>query len=86
MASDTDKDTLYDRYNKNVASKWSPYYYANRQPLICTVVFGVECTVCIETIDGTAVETPCRHTFHPGCIESWLQVADSCPLCRASLG
>lgn len=44
-----------------------------------------QCAVCLEGWCGgerTAKEMPCKHRFHGGCIERWLNVSGSCPVCR----
>ncbi|MQM23904.1 hypothetical protein Taro_056974 [Colocasia esculenta] len=50
-----------------------------------------ECAVCLDGLwaEGeekealSAVkEMPCRHRFHGGCIERWLGLHGSCPICR----
>ncbi|KAF3976046.1 hypothetical protein CMV_000731 [Castanea mollissima] len=42
------------------------------------------CSICLEEFEvgGEAREMPCKHKFHSGCIEKWLQVKGLCPLCR----
>lgn len=46
-----------------------------------------QCCICNDdyTIGETIKILPCNHhhIFHPTCIDSWLQVNASCPLCRA---
>ncbi|KAH9464342.1 hypothetical protein Pst134EB_003870 [Puccinia striiformis f. sp. tritici] len=57
----------------------------------------IECAVCLEEFDITALEDPklvpdqaplrrlvaCRHTFHQECIDEWLQnPRKTCPHCR----
>lgn len=46
-----------------------------------------QCSICIENFrEGeTATHLPCKHRFHPCCVEPWLLSHDSCPLCRASV-
>ncbi|XP_063002187.1 E3 ubiquitin-protein ligase RNF115 [Elgaria multicarinata webbii] len=48
---------------------------------------GLECPVCKE--DYTAAEQvrqlPCNHYFHSSCIVPWLELHDTCPVCRKSL-
>ncbi|XP_057451870.1 uncharacterized protein LOC130743653 [Lotus japonicus] len=39
------------------------------------------CAICFEDFH-VGVRMPCLHMFHKNCITSWLQVANSCPLCR----
>ncbi|KAL5227992.1 hypothetical protein ABZP36_016257 [Zizania latifolia] len=45
---------------------------------------GRTCAVCLDEIEpGTsALVTPCEHKYHPRCITPWLEVNDTCPLCR----
>ncbi|GAB2280266.1 hypothetical protein Dimus_014908 [Dionaea muscipula] len=42
------------------------------------------CAICLEEWEagGVAKEMPCKHRFHGGCIEKWLQIHGSCPVCR----
>ena len=44
----------------------------------------LQCSVCLDIVAaGSAVKTlPCAHTFHAGCIDTWLMRRASCPCCR----
>ncbi|MEX0672096.1 MAG: RING finger domain-containing protein [Candidatus Babeliales bacterium] len=44
---------------------------------------GNFCSICREygTLDHTL---NCNHSFHAGCINTWLQTNNNCPLCRQS--
>ncbi|KAJ3156428.1 hypothetical protein HDU89_004210 [Geranomyces variabilis] len=46
-----------------------------------------DCSVCQdEYTEGEAVTAlPCKHLFHGACIEHWLKVNGTCPVCRHSL-
>eukprot|EP00884_Botryococcus_braunii_P009551 jgi/Botrbrau1/18598/Bobra.0367s0040.1 len=48
-------------------------------------VQGVDqCVVCLEEYaesDVTVVRLPCSHLYHPECIEQWLKLRKTCPLC-----
>ncbi|KAK9060131.1 hypothetical protein SSX86_020835 [Deinandra increscens subsp. villosa] len=45
---------------------------------------GGECVICLEEwrVGDVAKEMPCKHKFHGGCLDTWLQIHGSCPLCR----
>lgn len=44
----------------------------------------LQCSVCLDAVAaGSTVKTlPCAHTFHAGCIDTWLMRRASCPCCR----
>ncbi len=47
------------------------------------------CPICIEKLEGTECEEnktlKCNHTFHKKCIDSWLFINNTCPVCRAKV-
>ncbi|MBA0745475.1 hypothetical protein Gogos_008050 [Gossypium gossypioides] len=48
----------------------------------------VECVVCLSKIcKGEKLRSLpiCHHSFHLDCIDSWLRVRPTCPLCRISV-
>lgn len=49
---------------------------------------AAECCICLgvfEDGDKVKVLPPCKHCYHPMCVDKWLANHSSCPLCRASL-
>ncbi|TYI27057.1 hypothetical protein ES332_A05G152900v1 [Gossypium tomentosum] len=48
----------------------------------------VECVVCLSKVcKGEKLRSLpiCHHSFHLDCIDSWLRVRPTCPLCRISV-
>ncbi|ORY35545.1 hypothetical protein BCR39DRAFT_555693 [Naematelia encephala] len=46
-----------------------------------------DCPVCKEdfTVGDEVMRVPCAHVFHPDCLQPWLKINGSCPVCRFSL-
>lgn len=50
--------------------------------------FQAMCAICIENINVNEwyKQLPqCEHYFHADCIDGWLRLRDSCPLCRQTV-
>ena len=47
----------------------------------------IECSVCKEKyeIDNSTITMPCTHVFHTDCLMPWLDLHNSCPVCRYEL-
>jgi len=47
----------------------------------------LQCSVCMEDykVDETVHKLPCDHLFHETCIVPWLELHDTCPVCRKGL-
>ncbi|XP_010489106.1 PREDICTED: putative RING-H2 finger protein ATL12 [Camelina sativa] len=46
---------------------------------------GLECSVCLskfEDVEILRLLPKCKHAFHIGCIDEWLEQHATCPLCR----
>ena len=44
----------------------------------------VECSICMnDYVEGEVLsELPCGHLFHQACVNRWLPIKETCPLCR----
>lgn len=43
-----------------------------------------ECSICLEKI-YFPFSIRCSHTFHESCIERWMNINNSCPMCRKEI-
>lgn len=50
------------------------------------VIDGEDCAVCKDEliIGEEVVQLPCKHVYHELCVKKWLEVHDTCPVCRRS--
>uniref|UniRef100_A0A7N0TC27 RING-type E3 ubiquitin transferase n=1 Tax=Kalanchoe fedtschenkoi TaxID=63787 RepID=A0A7N0TC27_KALFE len=48
---------------------------------------NAQCAVCMDRFElgGKAKQMPCKHIYHPDCILPWLELHNSCPVCRYEL-
>lgn len=51
------------------------------------IASNLECTVCTEKyrLQELCHLLPCKHFFHQDCIKPWLQLHNTCPVCRYEL-
>lgn len=44
----------------------------------------MDCSICLESIEGNSHTLSCNHNFHSHCINEWINSFHwKCPLCRA---
>lgn len=50
-------------------------------------IAGKDCPICQEELknEGCTRRMPCGHIYHQDCLARWLQLHNSCPVCRASI-
>ncbi|KAJ2030359.1 hypothetical protein IWW57_001227 [Coemansia sp. S610] len=48
---------------------------------------NLDCGICMEEYkpEEYAVELPCKHVYHKDCIDHWLGMNGTCPICRAAI-
>lgn len=43
------------------------------------------CSICMDNIDSAGLSLNCNHRFHENCLRSWLEVNNTCPICRKEI-
>lgn len=46
-----------------------------------------QCFICLSdyTEEDILINLPCSHYSHSGCMEKWLKLTDTCPICRCTI-
>ncbi|RLN53392.1 hypothetical protein BBJ29_004274 [Phytophthora kernoviae] len=62
----------------------------SKEPVTADIVVrkdARECVICqVEMSIGMKVtRMPCQHMFHTACLHEWLQIGNSCPICRVEI-
>lgn len=60
--------------------KFSDEFFSSNDEAQCTV-----CLIEYQPKDVLRILPYCGHSFHVGCIDTWLQQNSTCPICRISL-
>ncbi len=42
----------------------------------------LECPICLDKNDKEWVTTKCNHRFHRDCLNEWMKISNTCPICR----
>jgi hypothetical protein len=47
----------------------------------------VNCSICLENfkLNDNVIKLPCKHEFHPECLNGWLKNKSTCPMCRCEI-
>lgn len=43
------------------------------------------CSICLSSFESSSsgvTQLECKHSFHSSCLEKWMKVSNTCPLCR----
>ena len=71
-----------------IPARFLPAKYDYRRP-IPSLLRDTDCVICMLRVPGDSegehMITPCNHLFHSSCLESWLEIKQECPTCRARL-
>jgi hypothetical protein len=74
-----------NRLNKLEKVYW-PKLVKKEIPVLDIILpLGEDCGICLNSLNETEVcgNMKCKHYFHCGCIQEWLENKNTCPICRA---
>ena len=44
-----------------------------------------ECIICLDTVETEWRDLECHHRYHKKCIEDWITIRATCPLCLKTI-
>ena len=44
-----------------------------------------ECIICLDTVETEWRDLECHHRYHKKCIEDWIVIRATCPLCLKTI-
>jgi hypothetical protein len=57
----------------------NPYFF------IKTSIYNkIECPICLDKNNKEWITTKCNHNFHKECLNEWIKISNSCPICIVS--
>eukprot|EP00733_Pompholyxophrys_punicea_P000914 Pompholyxophrys_punicea_v1_NODE_364_length_2155_cov_46.962381.p1 type:complete len:414 gc:universal NODE_364_length_2155_cov_46.962381:1830-589(-) len=75
-------DKEYKYFDDTKTIKWNYLVITTSNTMKDTNIFNTsECCICLDYIKNKKT-LDCGHQFDDGCISQWLDVGNSCPLCR----
>lgn len=71
----------------SVISTIKDLFLTKPTPVSSVVYTSSTCGICLNNFTPTDVRhlLPCGHDYHRDCLNTWLSVQQSCPLCRSTL-
>lgn len=89
-------DTMFDNANDNDDNVSEPAGIPENVPidLPVTIYGNIDlenktdiCPICIDDFENesSVILLTCKHIFHKNCINSWLRIKNSCPMCKISV-
>ena len=63
------------------------YSAAVKRPQDHNISYGLGCSICLadyKPMDVIRLLPTCSHLFHVSCVDTWLKVHPTCPVCRKS--
>jgi len=72
----------------SVIKSYHTFPYSKTNSVGTTCEHETTCAICIEDYQESEMlrmMPQCRHYFHRDCVDSWLKVNATCPVCRNSL-
>ena len=72
---------LVKQYLRNKARPYDPSKHAGDKNV-------PSCAICLDNFSSDSkkvAELRCKHIFHVGCLKTWVETNDICPMCRAPI-
>jgi hypothetical protein len=73
---------------RSIINSYQTFTFDKNQIATINNDYDTTCSICISDYNESEIlkmMPQCRHFFHQSCVDTWLKVNASCPICRNSL-
>ncbi|XVF80144.1 hypothetical protein PTKIN_Ptkin15bG0046900 [Pterospermum kingtungense] len=87
VAEDEDNDNVVVGLDQAVINSYPKFQFSKEAAAVGSSDVNTTCSICLceyRDLEMLRMMPECRHYFHVSCIDAWLKLNGSCPICRNS--
>ncbi|XVF33248.1 hypothetical protein REPUB_Repub17cG0152600 [Reevesia pubescens] len=87
VAEDEDNEDVVVGLDQAVINSYPKFQFSKEAAAVGSSNVNTTCSICLceyKDLEKLRMMPECRHYFHVSCIDAWLKLNGSCPICRNS--
>ncbi|XVF22467.1 hypothetical protein REPUB_Repub12eG0175300 [Reevesia pubescens] len=87
VAEDEDNENVVVGLDQAVINSYPKFQFSKEAAAVGSSNVNTTCSICLceyTDLEMLRMMPECRHYFHVSCIDAWLKLNGSCPICRNS--